>query len=199
MTEPLQWVVVDCYGPFRGRNEVSTRPRLHEGEIAADSAHEAAELWCESDTNTCVHTGALREPRDRVEFDLFVTPHPGHGPAQRFRVEWAPKFCVTQDAPEPDGRDYYLHDARSGCGNSAYWWGPNSKGYVLNLDKAGLYTLENARSERDTDIPIHRDEVLALAEPHVRLDRLRAAGLVDRERAFKLAQTRSASHEETSS
>jgi hypothetical protein len=56
------------------------------------------------------------------------------------------------------------------------------------------YTADDVKSMRETDVPIHRDEVAKLVIQHARLDHMRQAGLLDgyekakaeRERAEKL-------------
>jgi hypothetical protein len=77
--------------------------------------------------------------------------------------------------------DYYILDARSCVGNCALWWGKDRKGYTCNLDDAGLYTLDQALSERPTDVPVHRDVARANVTTHVRWDRLADAGVGFRE------------------
>lgn len=67
-------------------------------------------------------------------------------------------------------KDYYILDARTCVGNCALWWGPNGSGYVCDLSKAGLYTLEDAKSHRETDIPIHRSIAENRVVKHVRWD-----------------------------
>lgn len=56
----------------------------------------------------------------------------------------------------PDNEMFYVQDARSYSGNSIFWWGLNSSGYVINIDKAQKYTkkeiLEEFANARDTDI-----------------------------------------------
>jgi hypothetical protein len=74
-------------------------------------------------------------------------------------------------------KDYYILDARSCVGNCALWWGPDGKGYVCELDKAGLYTLEDANSHRATDIPVHRTIAEKRAVRHVRWEPLHSAGV----------------------
>lgn len=49
---------------------------------------------------------------------------------------------------------YYIQDRRTFVGNSVVWWGPDYGGYVTDIDKAGLYTKEEAFkifNDRDTD------------------------------------------------
>lgn len=77
---------------------------------------------------------------------------------------------------------YYILDARSCVGNCALWWGKDRKGYTCNLNDAGLYTLEQAMSERPTDVPVHRDVANGAAVSHVRWDTLDMNGVGFRER-----------------
>ena len=68
--------------------------------------------------------------------------------------------------------DYYLMDARTCVGNCALWWGPDGAGYLCDLDKAGLYSYEEAHAHRDTDLPIPQDVAEGLAVRHVRVEGL---------------------------
>lgn len=70
---------------------------------------------------------------------------------------------------------YYIQDARSYVGNSVLFWRPGGAGYTTNLDEAGLYTLEEASSHRDTDIPIPFLIAHACISREVHGDTLRAA------------------------
>ena len=93
-------------------------------------------------------------------------------------------YCVTEKGwghllahrvPKPSkdggGAEYYIMDARSRVGNCVLWWGVDGNGYTCDLNRAGLYTLAEAlRGDRETDIPIHRDDAQALVIAHVRLD-----------------------------
>lgn len=42
---------------------------------------------------------------------------------------------------------YYLQSAKHGfiVGNSVLWWAKNSSGYTTNIDKAGVYSEEEAK------------------------------------------------------
>jgi hypothetical protein len=54
------------------------------------------------------------------------------------------------------GNLFYIQDSRSYVGNDALWWGKNNAEYVTDLDKAEVYTREEAIDickNRDTDIP----------------------------------------------
>jgi hypothetical protein len=51
---------------------------------------------------------------------------------------------------------YYIVDNRGTVGNSLSFWGPNRRGYTCKLEKAGLYSKEEAFSihkNRETDLP----------------------------------------------
>jgi hypothetical protein len=99
-----------------------------------------------------------------------------------------------------DGGDpcFYVLDARTVVGNCAMWWCPQGQGYTCNIDEAGLYTAKDVEGMRETDVPIHRDEVQQLIVRHVRLDHMRQCGLLDefekrkaeRERQDRLARRR---------
>lgn len=58
---------------------------------------------------------------------------------------------------------FYLQDSRSHVGDGLTFWAKDGKGYVTDLDKAELYTAEQATSHRDTDIPWPRDYIDARA------------------------------------
>jgi hypothetical protein len=73
--------------------------------------------------------------------------------------------------------EYYILDARSCVGNCALWWRPEGKGYTCEVDRAGLYTLEQASSHRETDIPVHRSIVENRAIRHVRWEPLHEADI----------------------
>ncbi|SDH70658.1 hypothetical protein SAMN05444503_105219 [Pseudomonas sp. BS3767] len=47
---------------------------------------------------------------------------------------------------------FYLQDSRSHVGDGLTFWALGG-GYTTNLDKAELFTLKQARGNRDTDIP----------------------------------------------
>lgn len=79
----------------------------------------------------------------------------------------------TGTFPTADGADYYIIDTRTVVGNCALWWCPDGKGYTCNLDDAGLYTRQQAKSHRETDVAVHREVAERLVVRHVRLDHLR--------------------------
>lgn len=70
---------------------------------------------------------------------------------------------------------FYILDARSGVGNCALFWRPKGAGYTTQLEEAGLYDEEDARSHRPTDVAISEEMAAACSVTHVRLERLREA------------------------
>jgi hypothetical protein len=70
---------------------------------------------------------------------------------------------------------YYILDARTMVGNCALWWRPEGAGYTCNLDDAGRYTLAEAESHRETDVPVRCDVAERIAVRHVDTDALRTA------------------------
>jgi len=75
---------------------------------------------------------------------------------------------------------FYILDSRSVVGNCAMFWCPDSKGYTCELQKAGLYSRAEAYDTSEHNIPIAQEDVEALVVKHVRLDTLRAEGLLSR-------------------
>jgi hypothetical protein len=78
---------------------------------------------------------------------------------------------------------FYLRDSRGNTGSSCMFWAENGNGYTTNLDKAHVYTLEEAQSHfnsRHTDVPLSKelvDEVATVRVDHQYLDESKA-GLV---------------------
>ncbi len=84
---------------------------------------------------------------------------------------------AEEAAGEHDRDRYYIIDSRSCVGNCALWWKPDGKGYTCNLDDAGLYTLEEAESNRLSDVPVPWELARGLVVPHVRWEHLNQAGV----------------------
>lgn len=68
---------------------------------------------------------------------------------------------------------YYVQDKRQTVGNCVSWWARERRGYTTQIDEAGLYTIEEVRGMRYTDIGWPQDVVDRLIVKHVRLDILR--------------------------
>jgi hypothetical protein len=65
---------------------------------------------------------------------------------------------------------FYLRDSRSDVGNSCMFWAKDGAGYTTNLDKAHVYTLEEAQrhfNSRHTDVPLAKELVDELARVRV--------------------------------
>lgn len=57
---------------------------------------------------------------------------------------------------------YYIQDSREYVGNCMSFWGKNGGRYVCQIEKAGLYTYEEAMSQfksRNTDIPWKQQDI----------------------------------------
>lgn len=71
---------------------------------------------------------------------------------------------------------FYLRDARSNVGSTCMFWALNGNGYTTNLDKAHVYTQEEAQyyiDSRHTDVPLSKtlvDELATLRVDHQYLD-----------------------------
>jgi len=71
---------------------------------------------------------------------------------------------------------FYLRDTRSNTGSSCMFWAINGNGYTTNLDKAHVYTLEEAQryiDSRHTDVPLSKalvDELCTVRVDHQYLD-----------------------------
>jgi hypothetical protein len=71
---------------------------------------------------------------------------------------------------------FYLRDTRSNTGSSCIFWAENGNGYTTNLDKAHVYTLEEAQryiDSRHTDVPLSKalvDELATVRVDHQYLD-----------------------------
>lgn len=58
---------------------------------------------------------------------------------------------------------YYMQDKRQFVGNDVLWWAIGSNGYTTNIDKAELFTEQEIKSYRDTDIPWPFDYINSIA------------------------------------
>lgn len=65
---------------------------------------------------------------------------------------------------------FYLRDTRSNVGSTCMFWAKDGNGYTSNLDKAHVYTLEEAQRDfnsRHTDVPLSKELVDAVATVRV--------------------------------
>ena len=74
-----------------------------------------------------------------------------------------------------EGRRMLILDARPRVENSALFWRPGGAGYTFDLGQAGLYTFDDARSHRETDVPVPYQIARSVARLHVPSDLLREA------------------------
>ena len=71
---------------------------------------------------------------------------------------------------------FYLRDSRGNTGSSCMFWAENGNGYTTNLDRAHVYTLEEAQrhfNDRHTDVPLSKalvDELATVRVDHQYLD-----------------------------
>lgn len=71
---------------------------------------------------------------------------------------------------------YYIWDTRTSVGNCVSWWAPDSKGYVCDLNEAGLYSKDEAEKiaqNRSTDVPVPAHVARDMTVLHVRVEGLR--------------------------
>lgn len=72
--------------------------------------------------------------------------------------------------------NFYLRDSRGNTGSSCMFWAENGNGYTTNLDRAHVYTLEEAQrhfNDRHTDVPLSKalvDELVTVRVDHQYLD-----------------------------
>lgn len=74
---------------------------------------------------------------------------------------------------------FYLRDSRTNVGSSCLFWAKDGCGYTSDLDKAHVYTLEEAQrkfNSRHTDVPLAARLVDELARERVDCQYLPAAG-----------------------
>ncbi|MCW3171395.1 hypothetical protein [Shewanella subflava] len=65
---------------------------------------------------------------------------------------------------------FYLRDSRSNVGDTCMFWAKNGLGYTSDLNKAHVYTKEEAQryfDSRETDIPYSKDQIDQLATVRV--------------------------------
>lgn len=80
---------------------------------------------------------------------------------------------------------FYLRDTRSNTGSSCMFWAENGNGYTTNLDKAHVYTLEEAQShfnDRHTDVPLSKalvDKLVTVRVDHQYLDESQGGEVAD--------------------
>lgn len=85
---------------------------------------------------------------------------------------------------------YFLQDSRQVVGNDMLFWAQGRCGYTTNLDKAHVFTLEEALDERETDIPWAVEEMRARQRPVVDVQSLPYSFREQYQRMQKLARTR---------
>lgn len=80
---------------------------------------------------------------------------------------------------------FYLRDTRTNVGSTCMFWALNGNGYTSNLDKAHIYTLEEAQryiNSRPTDVPLSKalvDELVTVRVDHQYLDESQGGEVVD--------------------
>lgn len=73
---------------------------------------------------------------------------------------------------------FYLRDSRGNTGSSCMFWAENGNGYTTNLDRAHVYTLDEAQryfNSRHTDVPLSKalvDELVTVRVDHQYLDEI---------------------------
>jgi len=77
---------------------------------------------------------------------------------------------------------YYVEDSRRPVGNCMLWWRPEGKGYTTQIEEAGLYSAEQVKQMRSSDVGWPEPFVRKHLVGHVRRDRLKQA---DRPRTVK--------------
>ncbi|MGL6237795.1 hypothetical protein [Aeromonas dhakensis] len=80
---------------------------------------------------------------------------------------------------------FYLRDTRSNTGSSCMFWAINGNGYTTCLDKAHVYTLEEAQryiDSRHTDVPLSKalvDDLVTVRVDHQYLDESQGGEVAD--------------------
>lgn len=81
--------------------------------------------------------------------------------------------------------NFYLRDSRGNTGSSCMFWAENGNGYTTNLDRAHVYTLEEAQrhfNDRHTDVPLSKalvDELVTVRVDHQYLDESQGGEVAD--------------------
>ena len=83
-------------------------------------------------------------------------------------------------------KKYYLQDSRSVVGNFLLFWAKDRRGYTTDIDKAHEFTLAEALSERDTDVPWSIEEMRSIARLRVDHQNLAYTYKEQRQRLVKM-------------
>jgi hypothetical protein len=87
---------------------------------------------------------------------------------------------------------YYLQDSRQVVGNYLLFWRIDHKGYTTDIDDAHEFTLEEALSHRDTDVPWPVEEMRAKAKLRVDHQHLTYGYKEQRKRMVQLLESANA-------
>jgi uncharacterized coiled-coil protein SlyX len=82
----------------------------------------------------------------------------------------AEPLSAAQGVPEGMAGKFYLQNSQGTVGNEMMWWGLDGRGYTTNLNKAHLFTEDEALTQqrcRATDIPWPAEYVRSHAHPSV--------------------------------
>ncbi len=66
--------------------------------------------------------------------------------------------------------DWYLQDKRQMVGNDMMWWAKDGKGYTTDLNKAHVFTKQEAfehAKHRDSDVPWPKNYIDSISRPAV--------------------------------
>jgi hypothetical protein len=85
-----------------------------------------------------------------------------------------------------DEKKYYLQDSRSVVGNFLLFWAKDHRGYTTDIDNAHEFTLAEALSHRDTDVPWPVEEMRAAAKLRVDHQNLAYTYREQRQRIVKM-------------
>lgn len=89
---------------------------------------------------------------------------------------------VSASAGNGLGMKYYLQDSRSIVGNFLLFWRKDHRGYTTDIDDAHEFTLEEALSHRESDVPWSVDEMRSVAKLRVDHQNLAYTWLEQRQR-----------------